>query len=292
MKAPYFIVGCGYTGLVLARHLIASGERVIGTTRDPARLAEIAATGAEARLFCMDEDAIPDAPLAGIFVLAPVPDDMSRIAKRFSKIFRSSGRVPVTVVVSTALLGDIRGPVTEKTVPQPKSERAQRWALLEALCLHHRQRDGQSIQVVRTPAIYGPGRCFEAALLRGDAKVIENGPSLSRIHVTDLARLLHAMSNRSAPPILMACDDAPAPTWQVMEEAARVLGVPGPQRIPLSEASHHFTPRGLEMRLSGRTCVSRVRPHLVSKLRFPSYREGVRASLQGEAWISPEERRT
>jgi nucleoside-diphosphate-sugar epimerase len=46
--ARVLIVGCGCRGRELARDLIASGHAVRGTTRDPARLLDIEAAGAEA----------------------------------------------------------------------------------------------------------------------------------------------------------------------------------------------------------------------------------------------------
>jgi nucleoside-diphosphate-sugar epimerase len=46
--ARVLIVGCGCRGRALARELAAAGHAVRGTTRDPDRLAEIEAAGAEA----------------------------------------------------------------------------------------------------------------------------------------------------------------------------------------------------------------------------------------------------
>ena len=46
--ARVLIVGCGCRGQALARALAAEGHAVRGTTRDPARLPDIEATGAEA----------------------------------------------------------------------------------------------------------------------------------------------------------------------------------------------------------------------------------------------------
>jgi uncharacterized protein YbjT (DUF2867 family) len=48
--ARVLIVGCGCRGRSLARELREAGHAVRGTTRDPARLAEIEASGAEAVL--------------------------------------------------------------------------------------------------------------------------------------------------------------------------------------------------------------------------------------------------
>jgi nucleoside-diphosphate-sugar epimerase len=46
--ARVLIVGCGCRGQALAREIVAEGHAVRGTTRDPRRLAEIEAAGAEA----------------------------------------------------------------------------------------------------------------------------------------------------------------------------------------------------------------------------------------------------
>ena len=46
--ARCLIIGCGCRGLSLARELIAAGQAVRGTTRDPVRRTEIEAAGAEA----------------------------------------------------------------------------------------------------------------------------------------------------------------------------------------------------------------------------------------------------
>lgn len=54
--ARVLIVGCGCRGLELARLLIDEGHSVRGTTRDPARVAEIEAAGVEA--FVGDPDRI------------------------------------------------------------------------------------------------------------------------------------------------------------------------------------------------------------------------------------------
>lgn len=48
--ARCLIIGCGCRGLELTRELIARGHTVRATTRDPARMSEIEAAGAEAVL--------------------------------------------------------------------------------------------------------------------------------------------------------------------------------------------------------------------------------------------------
>lgn len=239
MRRAHFIVGCGYTGLVLARDLVAKGERVVGTTRDPKRMAEIAATGAEPLLFSLERDSWPKHPFKAVYLLATVPREPDAVIARMEILMQHLGRVPTVAVASTGLYGQVSGIVDEMTLPCPQSERERCLALWDASILYARQSRGIPISVARTPAIYGPGRCFENVLRSGDAKVIDDGPITSRIHVDDLSALLQCMVKKGAPPILLACDNEPAPTSCVMDEAANRLGLSRPRRIR-REASPAF----------------------------------------------------
>jgi uncharacterized protein YbjT (DUF2867 family) len=67
--ARVLIVGCGCRGRALARELRAAGHAVRGTTRDPARLAEIEAAGAEAVLGDPDRLGTLMAHLEGVSVV-------------------------------------------------------------------------------------------------------------------------------------------------------------------------------------------------------------------------------
>jgi uncharacterized protein YbjT (DUF2867 family) len=64
------IVGCGCRGRSLAAALVADGHAVRGTTRDPARLAEIEAAGAEAVVADPDRLGTLTTQLAGVTLVA------------------------------------------------------------------------------------------------------------------------------------------------------------------------------------------------------------------------------
>ncbi len=68
--ARVLIVGCGGRGQALARELLGAGHAVRGTTRDPARVAAIAAAGAEAYVGDPDRIATLMEAIAGVTVLA------------------------------------------------------------------------------------------------------------------------------------------------------------------------------------------------------------------------------
>jgi nucleoside-diphosphate-sugar epimerase len=77
--ARVLIVPCGCRGRELARELVDAGYAVRGTTRDPARLAAIAATGAEPYVGDPDRIATLMDALAGVTIVCwlmgsvPVP---------------------------------------------------------------------------------------------------------------------------------------------------------------------------------------------------------------------------
>jgi putative NADH-flavin reductase len=68
--ARVLIVGCGGRGQALARELLAAGHAVRGTTRDPGRVAEIAAMGAEGYVGDPDRIATLMEALASVTVVA------------------------------------------------------------------------------------------------------------------------------------------------------------------------------------------------------------------------------
>lgn len=67
--ARVLIVGCGCRGRSLAAALVADGHAVRGTTRDPAGLAEIEATGAEAVVADPDRLGTMMVQLAGVTLI-------------------------------------------------------------------------------------------------------------------------------------------------------------------------------------------------------------------------------
>jgi nucleoside-diphosphate-sugar epimerase len=272
------ILGCGYTGRALAALLAERGMPHWGTRTRGTGAAGKAPAGA--RVFSWEwGDPIGSHPADVLFVLAPPPlDSEFELTATLHQWATSAAARQIIGVVSTAVYGATRGVVTERTIPRPNNARHQRWARLE-LALHRLRTTTLQTTAVRTPAIYGPGRAFEHRPPK-KALAIKPAPATSRIHVDDLAALLLALVGKRPPPILLACDDEPAPTWKVMAYAAKIQGVQGPTCVNPEEAAHHFSEKGLQMRLSGRRCRSVVRPHLGVALKYPNYRRGLLASLQ------------
>ena len=292
------VFGCGYVGRRLARRLMSAGLRVAGTTTTESNLSALAAHGIPGLLVDRDDPDTWKAALAGaraVVHLAP-PDEhagagagagatatgtVAAAARAFA--FAAQDAKVVVYGSTTGAFGQPDDPeawIDENSETNPASlgrRGGLRFAYEAAL------RDaGLPLRVARISAIYGHGRTLRASIEREALLLFEGGPPTSRIHVDDLTRLLEAMLRPSAPSLVVACDEAPAPTLEVARYTCALLGRPAPQAVPRADAERVLSPRALEMRLQGRRCRSLVLSGLIGALDFPTYREGVRASLEAE----------
>jgi hypothetical protein len=83
-------------------------------------------------------------------------------------------------------------------------------------------------------------------------------------------------------------DDTPAETATVIEEAARLLGMPPPPAIAFADAAPAMSPMARSFWAENRKVASRKTQSLLGLTwRYPSYREGLRAILREEAAHRP-----
>src|SRR5512139_2042276 len=165
MDQSCLIVGCGYTGLRLARRL-QPRWRVSATARSDATAAQLTADGINVVRVDLDATSPPGSlertvDGAAIAYLAPPPDDGTD-DPRLLRFLAALGRAQPTVLLymsTTGVYGDTRGgTVTEESPLLPSNERARRRVAAEnaaqAWCAG---RDVRCV-VLRVPGIYGPGR--------------------------------------------------------------------------------------------------------------------------------------
>jgi len=142
---------------------------------------------------------------------------------------------------------------------------------------------GLTVQIFRLPALYGPGRSPLDRLRDGTARIVRKpGQIFNRIHVEDAVSGLFASMARPRPGAAYTlCDDEPAPADEVMEWAARRLGLPSPPEVDLDDPSVSDAMRRFYLD-SKRLSNARAKAELGWRPRYPSYREGLEAML-GEA---------
>ncbi len=280
------ILGCGYTGRVLARQLGAQGWTVRGTTTRSEGLPAIEATGAFGRVARLDDVSSLRPALEGadvVFHLAPPPRDGRSDVEWRALQDALPANLDAFVYGSTTGAFGSHGDawIDEDTPSVALKERGQRR-------LDYEQGLAgivRTLRVVRIAGIYGPGRTIWASLQRPGFVLFEGGPATSRIHVEDLAALLAAMGRSDAPPLAVGCDDLPAPTLEVARFVCRLLGASCPEPVSLVEARARMSPTALELRLGGRRCRSKVRPALIGSLRYPTFKTGMEAALRAEGLL-------
>ena len=280
--------GLGYC----AEHYVASyGDgfaRIVGTVRGGERAALLSARLA-GRLRALTFDgrtatpelvrAIGEADAA----LISIPQDESGdpVLRAFGDAFARAQRLRSIIYLSTVgVYGDRGGDwVDEDSPAEPASVRGR-----ERLAAEQGWRDfgahrGIPVAVLRLAGIYGPGRSAFTQIARGDARrIVKPGQVFNRIHVDDIAQAIDAAFARQASGVFNVADDEPSPAADPLNYAAQLLGVPPPAEIAYAEAARTMSPLGKSFWQECRRVKNdKLRRDLGVTLRYPTYREGLRA---------------
>jgi nucleoside-diphosphate-sugar epimerase len=273
------IAGLGYTGHAVAEAASAAGWRVVGTSRRPEAVR--APLGVELVSF---DAAGPAFAAATHWLITTPPDEAGDPVLRRLAATLSGKQRWIGYLSTTGVYGDrAGGTVDEATTPAPGQPRSQRRLAAEEAWRAARPA-GAALDICRVGGIYGPGRAPFAELRAGIARrVVKPGHSFSRIHRDDIAHaVMAAISNTPEPGcrVLNFVDDEPADSAAVMAEAARLLGVPPPPVVPFEEARAAMSPMALSFWSENRRVANAAtKAALGIEWRYPSYREGLAASL-------------
>jgi nucleoside-diphosphate-sugar epimerase len=281
----FLILGCGYLGRRVAARALACGHRAFATTRRPERAAELAALGAvpvlcdvldraslralppvEALVHCVGLDRGAGRPPHELYVdgLAHVLDAVAAWPRppRFA------------YVSSTGVYGQAAGEEVDESAATEPAEESGR-VVLEAERLLRRRLP--AALVLRFAGIYGPGRLIRAQALRAGEPMPGDGDKwLNLIHVEDGAQAVLAAIERGAPGATYnVADDRPVRRRDFYARLAQLLGAPPPRFVPPPEGA----PPPPHERANRRVVNGRMRRELRVALRYPSYEEGLPASL-------------
>ncbi len=285
MGGVLFCFGYGYVARALAEVLRRKGFEVRGTSRDAESFRRLDAHGVRMWRFSRDHPiADPGQAFAGVtHILHSIPPDEGGdpvLDLHGEDLKRVHALCWFGYLSTTAVYGDRGGAwVSEEDEARPTLERARRRLDAERAWLE----SGLAVHVFRLSGIYGPGRNAIRNLLDGRARRIDKpGQVFSRIHIDDLVAVLEASMARPRPGrIYNVADDEPAPPQEVVAYAAGLLGMPPPplediERAPLTPMQRSF------YRDNRRICNARIKRELGVRLRYPSYREGLKALLAHE----------
>jgi nucleoside-diphosphate-sugar epimerase len=276
-------IGLGYSATAAAARLAPQGWRVVGTARGAEGLPAIRARGYEAVPFDGDapSPALRDALREATHLLLSAAPDTNGdpvLGHHRADLDAAPNLRWVGYLSTIGVYGDHGGGwVDEATPPFPVSERSlwrlhaeQAWEAFGAA-------RGLPVAVFRLSGIYGPGRNAAARLKAGnERRVLKPGQVFNRIHVEDIASAVEAAIARNAGGIFNVTDDEPAPPQDIVAFAAELLGMEPPPLIGWDDAS--LTPMARSFyEENKRVRNARMKDALGVTLRYPTYREGLRA---------------
>ena len=273
----FFLFGLGFSGRVIARHLLDQGWSVTATSRSGENPD---LPGVEILPFDRDHP-LPTDTLTGISaLLSSVPPDSQGdpVLDIMGEAIRAAAPAWIGYLSTTGVYGDHGGGwVDETTPPAPNLDRSRRRLAAElgwqALSAH----------VFRLAGIYGPGRSAMDTVKAGQAKCIAKpGQVFSRIHVEDIAQAVLASLARPSPgTVYNLCDDDAAPPQDVITHACRLLGIEPPPEMAWEQAQAVLSPMALSFYADNkRVSNRRMKDELGVVLTYPSYREGLAAILK------------
>ena len=268
-------IGHGYSAQALARRLLPQGWQIIGTTRTEAGAKALRATGIDALVW--PEADLSDALAKATHLLTSVaPGDSDPVLQAIGPQIARSALKWVGYLSTTAVYGHHNGDWVDETTPlAPTTARGAARVQAEADWTAL----GLPLHIFRLAGIYGPGRGPFEKVRDGTARRIHKaGQVFSRIHVDDIAHVLHAALQRPQPGIYNVCDDDPASPEDILGLAADMLGLPPPPIVPYEQAE--MTPMARSFYAENkRVRNDRIKTVLGVTLDYPTYREGLAAIL-------------
>ncbi len=276
MKNTLLIFGYGYTGSHLANLISQNGWQVVGTSSRP--------HNTKSTIIPYDREQITNVIKFATHILISIPPDDNRdvVLADFSDIFPLAKNLKwVGYLSSTAVYGNHDGAfVNEESILRPSSKRAKQRIRAETEWLEFGKKYKIRVNVFRLAGIYGPERNALDQVRAGQARsIFKEGQVFSRIHVEDIARIIVAATKfESIRGIYNLADDEPCPTFEVNNFAAELLGVTPPPIIDIKEAELSEMAKEF-YNDNKRVSNSKIKDTLHIKLKYPTFREGLRAML-------------
>ena len=289
--ATLVCLGLGYC----ARHYVSEFgkrfDRVVGTTRGAQRAAALGRDrlgGRPAEMLVFDGTSLSRELAAAIsqadallISAAPAEGRDPVLAVFEDEIARAPRLGAVVYLSSLGVYGDSGGAWIDESaeiIPalarrgRTRIDAELKWRSLGA-------RRSLPVAILRLGGIYGPGQNAVVRLLRGTVhRIAKPGHVSNRVHVYDIAQAIDAALARRADGVFNIVDDEPASPSEQIAFAAHLIGIDPPPEISYDEAKRVLSPLALSF-YEGciRACNDKLKSVLGVKLRYPSYRDGLRA---------------
>ena len=284
-------LGLGYCAQHYVAELGQRFDRIVGTTRSADDVTALAARrfggrAAEMHMFdgktaSADVRAAVAAADALLISAAPADGTDPVLAVLADDILHAPALRSIVFLSTLGVYANSNGAwIDESTEVDPRLARrgsARRDAEIAWQALGARR--NVPVAILRLGGIYGPGQNVMIRLLRGDAhRIAKPGHVSNRVHVFDVVQAIDAAFARRADGIFNVVDDEPTSPSEHIAYAAKLLGIAPPPEIPFAEAHKVMTPFALSF-YEGciRARNDKLKNVLGVTLRYPTYREGLRA---------------
>lgn len=275
-----FCFGLGYVGAALSESLLQNGWKISGTARTQDKRAKLTAKGFE--VFGEHEKAAMESAIKSashILVTAPPKDEGDATFLAYQSILTSLPDLRwLGYLSSTIVYGDNQGAwVDEETPVAPNNDRG----YLRVEAEKQWMSSGLPWHIFRIVGIYGPTRNAMVKLKNGTSRaVVKKGHVFCRIHLDDIvAALTASMTSPNSGNIYNLADDEPIANHEVISYAAQLLGMAPPKVTPIEEAN--LSPMGLSFYDGCRRVGNdKIKRELSVKLKYPNYRQGLKALAQ------------
>jgi len=286
--ATLICFGLGYCAEHFIAEFAGKFERIVGTVRSAERAAILNAYQAgHVRAVVFDgvraTPELNDAIGAADYALVSAPPDASGdpVLAACGETLAGPRDLRSVVYLSTiGVYGDHGGGwVDEQTLPAPRSERSRSRVAAEQAWQEFGAQRGIPVAILRLAGIYGPGQNAVVALARGKARrIVKPGQIFNRIHVGDIAQAIDAAFARRAAGVFNLADDEPSPPADPIVFAAKLMAREPLPEIPFAQAAQAMSELGLSFwQECRRVRNDKLKRELGVALRYPTYREGLRA---------------
>lgn len=282
MPVKLMVFGCGYLGFRVAERAVSAGQVVWATTRCPDRAAKLSDRGIRPLLADWnDARTLRDLPEVDRVLVAVSYDrreKRSRFESQVGGLSRLLSFLPsktsICYISTTGVYHQTDGGWVDENSPVRPRREGGKAHLAAEQCLHRRQ-PGGDWSILRLAGIYGPGRVPRAAdVIAGRPIRSPEDGFLNLIHVSDAATAVDA-SWTSGRGLYVVADDQPVVRGDFYREIARQTGSAPPTFAPPEPDA----PVRMRSDSNKRIWNQKMKRDLLSKLRYPTYREGLRDVL-------------
>ena len=283
-KTDLLFLGAGYTAQTMMTNYPAN--QMWGTTRTPEKATAIEQSGAVPIIFTGEEPSEELSPILReveniLISISPKLDGGPLLKHHEADILANKNLKWIGYLSTVGVYGNHDGAwVDESSETRPGSDRSLWRKKTEDQWLKLHKDHGLPVHIFRLPGIYGPGRGPLEKLKAGTARRINKpGQVFNRAHVEDIATVLEASCQQPNPgAIYNVADDEPAPPQDVLAYAAELLLVKTPPLINFEDAEMSGMAKSFysdNKRISNK----RIKEELGIKLKYPTYKEGIKACL-------------